>query len=87
LNPSARSASTEKSDSLTFVLIHPGGEFGHTSRVRSAQAKESLSRVTERSIEGLLLQVCAESRGLNHLEVFENCRKECVQRTSLRLKE
>ena len=59
LKLSARSALTKGSDSLTIVLIHPEVKLGYTSHARSAQAKESLSRETERSIEGLLLQVCA----------------------------
>jgi hypothetical protein len=65
LKSSARSALTEGSDSLTLVLVHPEVKLGYRSRARSAQAKESLSCESERSIEGLLLQVCAESKELN----------------------
>jgi hypothetical protein len=38
---------------------------GYRSSARSAQVKESLSCESERSIEGLLLQVCVESKELN----------------------
>jgi hypothetical protein len=62
---SARSALTEGSDSLTLVLIHPEVKLGYRSHARSAQAKESLSCEFERSIEGLLLQECAESKIFN----------------------
>jgi hypothetical protein len=62
LKSSARSALTEGSDSLTLVLVHPEVKLGYRSRARSAQAKESLSCESERSIEGLLLQECAESK-------------------------
>jgi hypothetical protein len=65
LKSSARSALTERSDSLTLVLTHPEVKLGYTSCARSAQAKESLSCESELSIEGLLLQVCAESGELN----------------------
>jgi hypothetical protein len=65
LKSSARSALTEGSDSLTLVLVHPEVKLGYRSRARSAQAKESLSCESERSIEGLLLQVCAESKEFN----------------------
>jgi hypothetical protein len=34
----------------------------------------------ERSIERLLLQVCAESKDFKHLEVFEGCHKGCEQK-------
>jgi hypothetical protein len=56
---------TESSDSLTLVLIHPEVKLGHRSCARSVQAKESISCESERSIEGLLLQVCAESKEIN----------------------
>ena len=65
MKSSARSALTEGSDSLTLVLVHPELKLGYRSHARSAQAKESLSCESERSIEGLLLQVCAESKELN----------------------
>ena len=65
LKSSTRSALTEGSDSLTLVLIHPEVKLGYRIRARSAQAKEDLSRETKQSIEGLLLQVCAESKELN----------------------
>jgi hypothetical protein len=38
------------------------------------------------AFERLLLQVCAESKRIQHLEVFEGCRKECVQESFLRLR-
>jgi hypothetical protein len=85
LKSSARSALTEGSDSLTLVLIHPEVKLGYRSRARSAQAKESLSCESERSIEGLLLQVCAGSKEFKHLKCLKICRKECVQGPSLRL--
>ena len=59
---------TEGSDSLTLVLVHPEVKLGYRSHARSAQNKESLSCESERSIEGLLLQVCAESKGS---QIFE----------------
>jgi hypothetical protein len=65
LKSSARSALTAGSDSLTLVLIQPEVKLGYKSRARSARAKESLSCESERSIEGLLLQVCAELKELN----------------------
>jgi hypothetical protein len=65
LKSSARSALKEGSDSLTLVLVHPEVKLGYKSHARSAQAKESLSCEYEQSIEGLLLQVCAESKELN----------------------
>jgi hypothetical protein len=65
LKSSARSALTEGSDSLTLVLIHPEVKLGYRSRARSVQAKESISCESEQSIEGLLLQVCAESKLFN----------------------
>jgi hypothetical protein len=55
---SARSALTEGSDSLTFVLIRPRVELGHTSRARSAQAGESF-RVVDRN--ELLRDCCCRS--------------------------
>jgi hypothetical protein len=61
----ARSALTEGLDSLTLVLVHPEVKLGYRSRERSAQAKESLSFESERSIEGLLLQECVESKIFN----------------------
>jgi hypothetical protein len=39
---------------------------------------------TDREIEGLLLQVCSESKGFKHLDVFEGFRKECVQGYSIK---
>jgi hypothetical protein len=68
LKSSARSVLTEGSDSLTLVLVHPEVKLGYRSHARSAQAKESLSCESERSIEGLLLQECAE------LKVFNTCK-------------
>jgi hypothetical protein len=65
LKSSARSALTEGSDSLTLVLVHPEVNLGYRSHARSVQAKESLSCESEQSIEGLLLQVCVESKELN----------------------
>jgi hypothetical protein len=65
LKSSTRSALTEGSDSLTLVLVHPELKLGYRSRARSAKAKESLSCESERSIEGLLLQVCAKSKEIN----------------------
>jgi hypothetical protein len=65
LKSSVRSALTEGLDSLTLVLVHPEVKLGYRSRARSVQAKESLSCESERRIEGLLLQVCAESKELN----------------------
>ena len=50
LNLSTRSALTEGSDSLTLVLEHPEVKLGYRSHARSAQAKESLSCESERSI-------------------------------------
>ena len=65
---STRSALTEGLDSLTFVLIHPKVKLGYRSRARSAQAKESLSCESEQRTGGILLQVCAESKGS---QIFE----------------
>jgi hypothetical protein len=42
-------------------------QLGTRSRARSVRAKESLSCESERSIEGLLLQVCAGSKNFNTL--------------------
>jgi hypothetical protein len=72
LKSSARSALTEGSDSLTLVLIHPEVKLGYRSHARSTQAKESLSCGSEQSIEGLLLQVCAESKGFKHLKCLKD---------------
>jgi hypothetical protein len=33
----------------------------------------------EQRVEGLLLQVCAESKGFNTWRLLNVCRKECVQ--------
>jgi hypothetical protein len=41
----------------------------------------------EREIEGVLLQVCTESKGFKHLDLFEGCRKECVQGSSIKAQE
>jgi hypothetical protein len=86
LKVSARSALTEGLDSLTFVLIHPKVHLGHKSHARSAQAKESL-RVVNLS-KHLKTTVAGVRRveGIQHLEVSESCRKECVQESSLRLR-
>ena len=65
MKSSARSALTEGSDSLTLVLVHPEVKLGYRSHARSVQAKEILSCESEQSIEGLLLQVCAESKVFN----------------------
>jgi hypothetical protein len=65
LKSSSRSALTKGSDSLTLVLVHPEVNLGYRSRARSAQAKESLSCESERSLEGLLLQMCTKSKELN----------------------
>jgi hypothetical protein len=62
LKSSARSALTEGSDSLTLVLVHPEVKSGYRSHARSVQARESLSFESERSIEGLLLQACVDSK-------------------------
>jgi hypothetical protein len=56
---------TKGSDSLTLVLIHPEVKLGYRSRARSAQAKENPSCESGRSIEGLLLQACAQSSDFN----------------------
>jgi hypothetical protein len=65
LKSSARSALTEGSDSLTLVLIH----LEVNSVIGAMQGVRRLRRVsvseTEQSIEGLLLQVCAELKELN----------------------
>jgi hypothetical protein len=37
------------------------------------------------AFERLLLHVCAGSKEFQHLGVFEGCRKECAQDSSLRL--
>ena len=85
MKSSTRSAFIEGSDILTLVLVHPEVKLGYRSRVRSAQAKGSLSCESERSIEGLLLKVCAESKEFKHLKCLKICHKECMQGPSLRL--
>ena len=85
MKSSARSALTEGSDSLTLVLVHPEVKLGYRSHARSAQAKENISCESERSIEGLLLQVCVGSKEFKHLKCLKICRKGCVQGPSLRL--
>jgi hypothetical protein len=54
------------------------------SHARSAQAKESLSHDTERSIEGLPLWACTESKEARTVEVFAGlpqgvCAKNLVE--------
>jgi hypothetical protein len=79
---STRSALTEGSDSLTLVLVHPEVKLGYKSHARSAQAKESLSCESERSIEGLLLQVCAESKEFNTWKCLRIVTRDAHRRTS-----
>jgi hypothetical protein len=80
---SARSALTEGSDRVAFVLIHPKCSWAQEP------CKECAGRVKFR-VANLSEELkdcccrCAQSRKDSTLEVFEGCRKECVQESFLK---
>jgi hypothetical protein len=73
LKSSARECVDRRLREIAFVLIRREGAVRHRAVQGVRRLREEVSVVClSRSFGGLLLQVCAESRELQHLDVIED---------------